>query len=345
MPTDATSCSGWDCTIEGQFCPKGLPGASSYAYTCGYPETSELNDHLTAGNLHWIARGDTRPSCKSFDYYKESQDCSLSLQAAGKDGVPALSTYTDNPYDYYESRLKNTNITVNECKAVCAGDTQCKSFDYNKETSRCDINYKAAGKDGAPGLSSYPGKWDYYELSNGEERWDYYERDSGYEEFVPGFQEHTMKWRGTVDRPYAQSRFFCDPSLNGADCYGPSATCDQTQDSVIDWALALGTFGISEIPGVNLSETLYPFYGKVGVCDDGEWDERLPSNFAHDRGGPDKDGCTIQPMGACNHSGSLESGDDGCCKDYTAEGGENYFCRDSGKLFSTDYRCRKPEEE
>ena len=30
---------------------------------------------------------------------------------------------------------------------------------------------------------------------------------------------------------------------------------------------------------------------------------------------------------------------------YTAEGGENYFCRDSGKLFSTDYRCRKPEEE
>jgi hypothetical protein len=103
MPTDATSCSGWDCTIEGQFCPKGLPGSTSYAYTCGYPETSELsNDHLTAGNLHWIARGDTRPSCKSFDYSKDSQACSLSLQAAGKDGVPALSTYTGNPHDYYE---------------------------------------------------------------------------------------------------------------------------------------------------------------------------------------------------------------------------------------------------
>jgi hypothetical protein len=52
--------------------------------------------------LHWIARGDTRPSCKSFDYSKDSQACSLSLQAAGKDGVPALSTYTGNPHDYYE---------------------------------------------------------------------------------------------------------------------------------------------------------------------------------------------------------------------------------------------------
>jgi hypothetical protein len=127
MPTDATSCSGWDCTIEGQFCPKGLPGASSYAYTCGYPETSELsNDHLTAGNLHWIARGDTRPSCKSFDYYKESQGCTLSLQAAGKDGVPALSTYTDNPYDYYE---KHKQQSYYDTRLVSwEGGSNCDNF-------------------------------------------------------------------------------------------------------------------------------------------------------------------------------------------------------------------------
>ena len=31
---DATECPGWDCTIEGQFCPQGLPGSSSSSYLC-----------------------------------------------------------------------------------------------------------------------------------------------------------------------------------------------------------------------------------------------------------------------------------------------------------------------
>ena len=31
---DATSCNGWDCEIEGQFCPQGVPGASTDSYTC-----------------------------------------------------------------------------------------------------------------------------------------------------------------------------------------------------------------------------------------------------------------------------------------------------------------------
>ena len=32
--TDATSCSGWDCEIEGQFCPTGVPGASAGNFLC-----------------------------------------------------------------------------------------------------------------------------------------------------------------------------------------------------------------------------------------------------------------------------------------------------------------------
>jgi len=224
-----------------------------------------------------------------------------------------------------------TDKTLDQCKWACADDHYCQSFDYDRVNKVCNISHDTAGKHGAPELSSGVG-------------WDYYERDSSsyYELVPPG--DNGIEWRGTVDKPYGHSRFFCDPSLNGADCYGPSATCDQTHDDIIDWTAAIATFGISEIPGVNLSETLNPWYGKVGVCDDGEWDERIPSNFAHDRAGPDKDGCTIQPFGACNHSSSLRNGDDGCCKDYTAEGGENYFCRDSGLLFSTDYRCRPREE-
>lgn len=34
MIMDATSCSGWDCSIEGQFCPKGVPGATSGNFLC-----------------------------------------------------------------------------------------------------------------------------------------------------------------------------------------------------------------------------------------------------------------------------------------------------------------------
>ena len=31
---DATECRGWDCSIEGQNCPKGVPGASSSSFCC-----------------------------------------------------------------------------------------------------------------------------------------------------------------------------------------------------------------------------------------------------------------------------------------------------------------------
>jgi hypothetical protein len=230
-----------------------------------------------------------------------------------------------------------TDKTLDQCKSACGGydhGYRCKSFDYDRVNKVCNISYDTAGKHGAPELSSGVG-------------WDYYERDSSsYYELVPGRSNVGIEWRGTVDKPYGSRKpgFFCDRTLNGADCYG-TAICDPMDevDALTDWATAFATFGISEIPGVNLSEALNPFYGKLGTCEI-EWDERNPSNFAHDRAGPDKDGCTIQPFGACNHSSSLRNGDDGCCKDYTAEGGENHFCRDSGLLFSTDYRCRPREE-
>merc|ERR1719494_1123543 len=32
--SDATSCRGWDCTVEGQYCPPGVPGSSDVGYCC-----------------------------------------------------------------------------------------------------------------------------------------------------------------------------------------------------------------------------------------------------------------------------------------------------------------------
>ena len=31
---DAKSCSGWDCEVEGQTCPKGVPGSANGPYCC-----------------------------------------------------------------------------------------------------------------------------------------------------------------------------------------------------------------------------------------------------------------------------------------------------------------------
>ena len=31
---DASSCKGWVCDIEGQFCPQGVPGAKDGSYLC-----------------------------------------------------------------------------------------------------------------------------------------------------------------------------------------------------------------------------------------------------------------------------------------------------------------------
>ena len=48
MLIDATSCSGWDCNIEGQFCPKGVPGASTGNFLCQDKKWMQVDSRPTS---------------------------------------------------------------------------------------------------------------------------------------------------------------------------------------------------------------------------------------------------------------------------------------------------------
>ena len=302
-----------------------LAGYTSYLNTCGVKTGG-----CGKGQLYGVN------TCKlgSYDASHITSEWRISTKRPKELHSEELDTYFTR---FVDKKLPGfdlitlTDKTLDECKSSCRSDNgqggYCHSFEYDKQNSVCNISHDTAGKHGAPELSSGVG-------------WDYYERDrdkSYYKVPIPA----PNWWRGTLDKPYGNltSWGICDRNKGGVECHG-DAICDpnSTQDDLTSAVRWMGTFGIMA------EEDISEGYGINGTCEL-QYDKWDPSNFAHDRGGPDKDGCTIQPMGACNHSGSLESGDDGCCKDYTAEGGENYFCRDSGKLFSTDYRCRKPEEE
>jgi len=121
--------------------------------------------------------------CKSFDYYKNSRACDLSNKSA--EDVGGLKTnYDGNPYDHYArmqlevpgyTRTPNAaisgynnknlkNVTPQDCARACSAETSfyCKSFDFYKGKSKCDLSDKSAWDVG--GLKTdYPGNpYDHY---------------------------------------------------------------------------------------------------------------------------------------------------------------------------------------
>ena len=70
-PDVATSCKGWDCTIEGQKCPKGVPGASRSDYICKNRKWIPSCDDCTCH--FWKNRN--RPS--SYEKANRCQKCCL----------------------------------------------------------------------------------------------------------------------------------------------------------------------------------------------------------------------------------------------------------------------------
>jgi len=65
---DATSCTGWPCTIEGQKCPMGTPGASKSNYTC-----TSILDGRGGSALFWTPDGSN--NCPGWDCDIQQQIC------------------------------------------------------------------------------------------------------------------------------------------------------------------------------------------------------------------------------------------------------------------------------
>lgn len=121
--------------------------------------------------------------CVSFDYDKTLSQCDLSDKRASQ--VALKTDYPNNPYDHYSLKLdalasfettanaaisgynreQLTAVTPQACAEACALSSRaswCRSFDYNKTASSCDLSDKRASDVG--GLKTdYPGNpYDHY---------------------------------------------------------------------------------------------------------------------------------------------------------------------------------------
>jgi hypothetical protein len=101
--------------------------------------------------------------CRSFDYYKRDRACDLSSQSLFN--VALKTNYPNNPYNHYEKNDRKTpryghvvnaaikghneqnlkRVTVKECREFCDGYDWCKSFDYYKGKSACDLSKARTG--------------------------------------------------------------------------------------------------------------------------------------------------------------------------------------------------------
>lgn len=147
------------------------------------------NEHLTVATPEQCAsacRADARSGwCVSFDYDRNNNACDLSDKRASDVGLK--NNYSGNPYDHYNLRpdplsgfqhVANaaipgwndeslTSVTPAQCAAACGSDERkgwCRSFDYYKLSSKCDLSGKRASDVG--GLKTdYPGNpYDHYTL-------------------------------------------------------------------------------------------------------------------------------------------------------------------------------------
>ena len=194
---DATECPGWDCTIEGQFCPQGLPGSSSRSYLC-------VNKKWTAAGGGGRNPGVTgRPQYSDYDPTPGYLDGATDVYRSGK-GLPSYDWWVGSAAPYYD---------FPQCHIPYGNPCNFGSADASKKLQEGDC------------------------------------------------------------------------------CFGASSCEANTLSS-------------------------------GGTCNihTNVW------NYAHDRRGADKDGCTLQPGSQCSFSTSLENGGTGCCKDYSEWEGSNYKC-------------------
>ena len=125
--------------------------------------------------------------CRSFDYDKTASKCDLSDKSALDVGLK--TTYSGNPYDHYSLKPASdalskftstanaaisgfntealTGVTPKQCAAACTDATRsswCRSFDYNKTTSKCDLSDKRAVEVGGLKTDYAGNPYDHYAL-------------------------------------------------------------------------------------------------------------------------------------------------------------------------------------
>ena len=157
---DATSCRGWGCSIEGQFCPKGVPGAGSASYIC-------TNKRWTAGSRPGTSSttsvGEYQNTMKRVnDLTVEADDyptrLETSMQCFGETPPPPPpikpGDTVGRTYQVVEGLLKYEGIVTgmkgNLCKIMWILRTGNDGVGWKRETMSLDDQKKYMGWDGVP---------------------------------------------------------------------------------------------------------------------------------------------------------------------------------------------------
>jgi len=60
--------------------------------------------------------------------------------------------------------LHLSSVTADQCKEACCANSQCKSFDYHKNTNKCDLSFSSAAEAGGLKTDYSGNPYDHYEL-------------------------------------------------------------------------------------------------------------------------------------------------------------------------------------
>jgi len=123
---DATSCKGWNCSIEGQICPQGVPGASAGDFICTNSKWVQMLDVPAQKPVDNIAKA---TSCRGFKCDIEGQIC--------PQGVPGASS---GDFICTNSKWVQSSVYHAPPATSCRGD-------------KCDIACQICPQ-GVPGASS-----------------------------------------------------------------------------------------------------------------------------------------------------------------------------------------------
>jgi len=72
--------------------------------------------------------------------------------------------HTANAAIYGHNNVHLNDVTIEQCKDSCCANSQCKSFDYYKQSSQCDLSYSSASDVGGLKTNYAGNPYDHYAL-------------------------------------------------------------------------------------------------------------------------------------------------------------------------------------
>merc|ERR550534_3195467 len=138
---------------------KGNTFVSSYGRVYKSDFDNCFKDH---GNFFLQSLRSTSGVCYSGQCQRGSTDSSSSSCGNWQ--------HTANAAIYGHNNVHLNDVTIEQCKDSCCANPQCKSFDYYKQSSQCDLSYSSASDVGGLKTNYAGNPYDHYALDRDSPR-------------------------------------------------------------------------------------------------------------------------------------------------------------------------------